>query len=220
MADGEIGLFCDKIEKMMQEVLTQEGMPIALNASAKSTPTVIAIYRSALEVFMLDPACAEVLKRYYDASKGAGSMQDVFSSATENDVRILSDHAETYVEKGQLQPAVAMFQFLTLFSPGGATVPHTYLRLAETLSALSVDAGIQIFDFIVNIFPDNPAILISAAQHYLDDDRPKRALRLLKHAQEVCNYNLKTNPDLQKLLDLTGPMVQEAENTIAARQTA
>ncbi|UPA28240.1 MAG: hypothetical protein LW808_002960 [Verrucomicrobiota bacterium] len=204
---------------MMQEVLSQGGVPMALGASVKSTPAVIEIYRNALDLFTFDPECAAVLGRLYERSKTGGNMQDVFASASEDDVRILSDYAEKQVVQEQLPQAVAMFQFLTLLSPGGAAVPYTYLRLAETLSALNIDAGLEIFDFIVNIFPDNPALLVSAAQHYLSDDRPKRALRLLKHAQEVCEHNIKVNPSLEELLDAIGPLKQEAENTIASRQT-
>jgi hypothetical protein len=69
---------------------------------------------------------------------------------------------------------------LALLSPNGIPDACTYTQLAEAISELSIDSGPQIYDVVLNIFPDNQAILLVAA-----------------HDKEVCGHNVKLDPSLQ-----------------------
>jgi hypothetical protein len=212
----EIDQFCQKLEDMIKEISSKE-LGLSLGTLGGSTSILMMIYRAALDRYANDAECWKVLEQIISKSERY-SLQDVFSSSTENDVQILTKFAETFYNEGKVQIAAQLFQFLTLLCPEGAPHPTTYMLLAESISELNIDLGLQIYDFVLNIFPDHPTILLGAARRYGDGERPKRALRLLEHAREVCEHNVNTDPTLQNFLDILNPEFEKIRNEILAKE--
>lgn len=212
MDSGKIDSFCSKIENMAKSISTQE-IGLSNDVATASMPILLVIYKGALELFSKDEECNAILERLYDAAQ-ENDMQSVFSATTEEDLKTLGLFAEQYRDRGELKEAAQLFQFLTLLCPGGAPHPYSYINLAETLATINLDAGLQMFDFITNIFPDNPALLISAARYYYEGERPKRALRSLTHAKEICEHNLKANPDLQEFIDAANTEIARIQKSL------
>jgi tetratricopeptide (TPR) repeat protein len=213
---GKIDQFCQKLERMVREISSNE-LGLSLGASDGNTSILMTVYRTALERYANDGDCLEVLERIFSAAESR-PLQEVFAASKENDIQVLGHFAETFYGEGKMQIAAQLFQFLTLLSPNNVPYPYTYLHLAESLSELSIDSGLQIYDFILNIFPDNPAILLAAAKRYSEGERPKRALRILDHAKAVCEHNIKTDPTLQEFLDLLTPELEKLQNELAAKK--
>ncbi|MDR2812951.1 MAG: hypothetical protein LBB05_04170 [Puniceicoccales bacterium] len=213
---GKLDQFCQKLENMIKEISANE-LGLSLGVAGNNTSILMMIYRSALDHYANDAACWTVLKQIISQSEQR-PLLEVFSASTENDIQILSNFAETFYNDGKVRIAAQLFQFLTLFCPNGAPHPTTYMQLAESISELSIDSGLQIYDFILNIFPDHPAILLAAARRYGDGERPKRALRLLDHAKEVCEHNIKIDPTLQKFLDLLYPELEKIRHELLTKE--
>jgi hypothetical protein len=211
---GKIDRFCQKLENMVKELSTNE-LGLSLVATGNSTPFLMMIYRSALERYTNDADCLTVLEHIFSEAE-QHPLQEVFSTSTENDIQILGHFAETFYNDGKIQIAVQLFQFLTLLCPNGA--PYPGLHLTESISELSIDSGLQLYVFILSIFPDNPAILLAAAQRYNEGERPKRALRLLTHAKEICEHNVKTDPTLPEFLDRLYPELEKIQQELALKE--
>ncbi|MDR0740917.1 MAG: hypothetical protein LBF34_04385 [Puniceicoccales bacterium] len=212
----KIDQFCQKIEDMIKEISSGE-FGLSLGILGGSTSLLMTIYRAALDHYASDEGCWKVLEQIISKSEER-PLQEVFASSTENDVQILTKFAETYYNEGKVQIAAQLFQFLTLLCPDGVPHPTTYMLLAESISELNIDLGLQIYDFVLNIFPDHPAILLGAARRYGDGERPKRALRLLEHAREVCEHNVETDPSLRKFLDIFNLEFEKIRNEILAKE--
>ncbi|MDR2628734.1 MAG: hypothetical protein LBC30_01955 [Puniceicoccales bacterium] len=212
----KIDQFCQKIEGMIKEISSGE-LGLSLGILGGSTSILMMIYRAALALYASDTECWKVLEQIISKSEQRPLME-VFSSSTENDVQILTKFAETFYNEGKVQIAAQLFQFLTLLCPDGAPHPTTYMLLAESISELNIDLGLQIYDFVLNIFPDHPAILLGAARRYGDGEQPKRALRLLEHAKEVCEHNIKIDPTLQNFLDIFNPELEKIRSEILAKE--
>jgi tetratricopeptide (TPR) repeat protein len=213
---GKIDQFCQKIESMIREISSNE-LGLSLGVSGGSTSILMMIYRAALDRYISNAECAKVLEQIISESEQR-PLQEVFFTSSEEDIKTLSHFAETFYNEGKVQIAAQLFQFLTLLCPNGIPYACTYMQLAEAISELNIDTGLQIYDFILNIFPDNPAILLAAAQRYGEGERPKRALRLLAHAKEVCEHNVKIDPSLQKFLDLLYPELEKVQRELAAKE--
>jgi hypothetical protein len=212
----KIDQFCQKLENMIRDISSGE-LGLSLGILGGNTSILTTIYRTALDRYAGDAECWKVLDQVITRSEQR-PLQEVFSSATENDVQILTKFAETFYNEGKVQIAAQLFQFLTLLCPNGTPHPTTYMLLAESVSELNIDFGLQIYDFVLNIFPDHPAILLGAARRYSDGERPKRALRLLEHAKEVCEHNVKTDPTLQNFLDIFNPEFEKIRKEIPAKE--
>ncbi|MDR0417907.1 MAG: hypothetical protein LBH08_00520 [Puniceicoccales bacterium] len=213
---GKIDQFCQKLENMISEFSTNE-FGLSLEVAGNSTPIIMMIYRLALERYASDENCQKVLENLFSNAEQR-PLQEVLFASTENDIQILGHFAETFYNEKKMQIATQLFQFLTLLCPNGVPYPYTYLHLAESISELNIDSGLQIYDFILNIFPDNPAILLTAAKRYNQGERPKHALRLLTHAKEVCNHNVKTDKTLQTFLDLIDPELEKIQREVTSKK--
>jgi tetratricopeptide (TPR) repeat protein len=213
---GEIDQFCQKLENMVREISSNE-LGLSLGISGGNASILMVIYRSALERYANDEDCWKILERIFLEAE-SHPLQEVFAMSNENDIQVLGHFAETFYNEGKIQIAVQLFQFLTLLSPNNVPYPYAYLHLAESLSELNIDSGLQIYDFILNVFPDNPAILLAAAKRYYEGERPKRALRILNHAKEVCEHNIETDPSLQEFLDLLNPELEKLQNELAEKK--
>jgi hypothetical protein len=216
MDTGKIDRFCQKLENMVKELSVNE-LGLSLGAAGNSTPILMMIYRAALERYASDANCLKILEHFFSDAEQR-PLQEVFFTSTENDIQILGHFAETFYNDRKIQIAIQMFQFLTLLCPNGVPYPYTYLHLAESVSELSIDSGLQIYDFILNVFPDNPSILFAAAKRYGKGERPKHAFRLLTHAKEVCDHNVKIDKTLQTFLDLIDPELEKIQRELAPRE--
>ncbi|MDR1590551.1 MAG: hypothetical protein LBR92_00950 [Puniceicoccales bacterium] len=214
--DTKIDQFCQKLESMVKEI-SIGGLGFSTELLDGSTTLLTTIFRTALKRYASDPECWKILERI-TAKAEQQPLQEVFTLSTEDDIRILSKFAESFYNEGEPQIAAQLFQFLTLFCPGGSPHPITYMYLAESISELSIDTGLRIYDFILNIFPDYPAILLAAAKRYNEGERPKRALRLLEHAKEVCEYNAETDPALKEFLTLLNPELEKIQQEIHPKE--
>jgi hypothetical protein len=70
----------------------------------------------------------------------------------------------------------------------------------------------------LNVFPDNPSILFSAAKCYYETERPKRALRVLSHAKEICERHSESNPEFKEFLDLISPEFLKIQEEVEAKK--
>jgi hypothetical protein len=52
----------------------------------------------------------------------------------------------------------------------------------------------------------------------LEIERPKRALRVLTHAKEVCEQNVKADPGPQGLLDILNSELEKLQNERAQKK--
>ncbi|MDR2200802.1 MAG: hypothetical protein LBN94_01695 [Puniceicoccales bacterium] len=212
----KIDQFCQKIAAMVEELTTHD-FNLTAQTSATSTPILTMVYKSALELYSSDPACLKILERLFKAAENL-NLQDVFTSVDEEEVRVLGKFAETFMNSGKLSEASKLFQFLTLLCPKSRPNPYTYARLAETFSALNVDMGSKMYDFILNVFPDNPPILLSAAKHFYENEQPKRALRILTHAQEICERHSDEGSEFRECLQIIAPQILRIRGEIEEKK--
>jgi tetratricopeptide (TPR) repeat protein len=212
----KINQFCQKIEVMMREMSTNN-LGVSFLSPKANLSVLVMIYKSALELYATDGSCLEVLERLFAAAENQ-DIQNAFMGIGENEIQILSNFAETFIASGKPSESAKLFQFLTLLCPRGVPNPYAYLRLTESLALLNIDTGSQMYDFILNIFPDNPSILLSAAKCYYETERPKRSLRVLNHAKEICERHSESNPEFQKFLDLISPELLKIQGEVGAKK--
>jgi hypothetical protein len=197
--------------------ISLSGLGLAGDFLGSSTAFLSTIYRAALNRYAEDPESWKVVERIIAESEQR-PIQEVFTTVSEDDVAILSKFAESFYNDGNVQIAAQLFHFLTLLCPDGSPHPITYMHLAESISELSIDSGLQIYDFILKIFPDHPAILLAAARRYGEGERPKRALSLLDHAKEVSQRETGNDPASQKFLALFNPELEKIQQEILSRE--
>jgi tetratricopeptide (TPR) repeat protein len=214
--EGKIDQFCKKLEVMAREVSGNE-LGLMPQFSQSGMPLLGMLYRAALGLYATDSDCLGVLERIFSMAEGQ-NLQQVLTEVSEDEVQILGNFAEQFIASGKVKEAIQLFQFLVLLSPGGIPNPYAYLRLAETLSLLNIDTGAQIYDFILNVFPDNPPILLSAGRCYYENERPKRALRVLTHAKEICERHCGSNPEFQELLDLVNLELGKIQGEVSTKK--
>ncbi|MDR1434982.1 MAG: hypothetical protein LBI77_01085 [Puniceicoccales bacterium] len=212
----KINQFCQKIEVMAREI-SINNLDFAFPLPKTNLSILTVIYKSALELYVTDAACLEILERLFTASENQ-DIQSALMGVSENEIQILGNFAETFMLSGKVAESAKLFQFLTLLCPRGAPNPYVYLRLAESLSLLNIDTGSQMYDFILNVFPDNPSIILSAAKCYYENERPKRALRILTHGKEICERHSESNPEFKKFLDLISPELLKIQEEVGAKK--
>jgi hypothetical protein len=159
---GKIDQFCKKLDVLTREI-SQDELGLKPLSGQECMPFSGMLSRVTLEVYCTDPGCAAVLERLFTQAESQ-DLQRVLSEVGENNIQILGDFAETFMAAGKAADAAKLFQFLILLSPRTILNPYAYLRLAEALSILDIDMRSRIYDFILNIFPDNPSILFSAGR--------------------------------------------------------
>lgn len=214
--NGKIDQFCKKLEILTQEISKNE-LGLTPLKGQSGIPFLGMLYKAALELYCTDPGCAAVLERLFTQAEGQ-DLQRVLTEVSENDIQILGDFAETFMAAGKAADAAKLFQFLILLSPRNIPNPYAYLRLAEALSTLNIDMGAQLYDFILNIFPDNPSILFSAGRCYYENERPKRALRVLTHAKEICERHSESNVEFREFLDVITPELNRVQSECDAKK--
>lgn len=211
MDETAIDQLLGKIKTMAQGIMNDD-LHIPGEATTAGMPALLEMYKNALNSFVQDTNCSKILETICKESE-TKNVQDVLASRTEADLKTLIAFAEQFLEKEDLQTAVQMFQFLTLVCPHNTPQPHTYFRLAETLSRLNIDAGLQMYDFVLTIFPNDPFLAASAAKYYEEGERPKRALRVLEEAKKICQQD-NASPEYKKLLLTIEPQIAHLKEKI------
>lgn len=204
---GKINAFCKILGKMINEVSGQE-LSLKAETSKSMLESLVSTYGSALELIVNDPSNKVTVDKLFSAPDEQ-ALQNIFANATETEINNMGAFGEKLLKEGKPSEAAKLFQFLTLFCPEGKPNPYAYTMLAEALSDLSLDSGMQMYDFILNIFPDNPLVLISAAKCYYDGERPKRALNILNHAKDICEKHKGDFPQFKTFLAQIEPEIEK-----------
>ena len=188
-------IFVEKLLELTKTVASQQTA-----GNEEEVEKLMTIYRSALDLFWQDESNHALIEKMFNLCKEK-DIQQALSVMTEDDLFALGEYAETFFAKGELVETSYLFQFLTLVCPGGVPHPYPYTMLGAALSGIDIKAGVQMYDFVLNIFPDNPMMLVSACDTYHADGNDARALELLKHAREVCDKHIAETPELQTIID-------------------
>jgi tetratricopeptide (TPR) repeat protein len=215
-AKERIDQFCKKLEILTQEI-SQNELGLMPRNMQNGMSILGTLYKSALELYCTDPACEMIMDNLFTNAENQ-DIRQALTEVSEDDIQILGDFAETFIAAGKMAEATKLFQFLILLSPRNLPNPYAYLRLAESLASLNIDSGAQLYDFILNVFPDNPSILLSAGKCYYENERPKRALRVLTHAKEICERHSESNPEFREFLDTLAPELDKVQSEVDAKK--
>lgn len=200
-------MFVEKLKELTKTVSSQH-----LQGKADDLNKLIDIYGSALDIIWQEEKNHAIIEKLFAASQEK-DLQQVFSEVTDDDLFALGEYGESFFGKEDWLSTSYIFQFLTLFCPGGVPHPYPYTMLGEALSNIDVNAGVQMYDFILNIFPDNPMLLTSAAETYHASGNSERALQLLNHAKEICDQHITETPEVQTVLDQIKLKTDEINNS-------
>lgn len=196
-------IFLKKLSEITEEVAAKQGQ----DEKSPSSEQIMSAYNDALNLILSDEKNLPIIDKLFSQALEKG-MQQAFSLMTEEELFTLGKFGEYYFNAGKSKEASKIFQFLTLFCPSTQPHPYPYVMLGESLADINIQAGIEIYDFILYIFPDNPLVLLSAANCYYQGKLPRRALRILQHAQEVCNKHRDETPEFQEFLDQINPKIK------------
>ena len=180
-ADARIALFLEGITSLLKAIpFQQEGVPSLQDIMQQSQSS----YQEALEY---------LLKKKELQSIGLKILQTLEEKGIEATLQILSDEdtsavereAEMLMQQGKAELSGKLFQLLTLFLNDCNCNLYAYMMLAEDVANRDLATASKIYDLLVNLFPDNPVLLLSAAECHKDAQQFSSALSFLEKADQL-----------------------------------
>ncbi|MDR0445044.1 MAG: hypothetical protein LBG98_02035 [Puniceicoccales bacterium] len=174
--------FIKGVDSILGQLLLPQKDSASFQAAIKRSQSV---YQNALQYLFqkeaLRPLCLKIFQSL--AQKGIESALKVLS---DEDTGLIEREAEGLMQQGKSELSGTLFQLLTLFSHDDNPNLYAYMMLAEDVANEDLETASKIYDFLINLFPENPALLLSAAECYKDIKQFKHSLSLLEKAEQLC----------------------------------
>ncbi|MDR2420132.1 MAG: hypothetical protein LBD40_02330 [Puniceicoccales bacterium] len=217
-SDARIALFLEGIASVLKAIpFPQEEAPQKETLSLQNIMQQSeSSYQEALEYLLkkeeLRPIGLKVLQTLEE--KGIADALQVLS---DEDTSAVEREAEMLMQRGKAELSGKLFQLLTLFLNDGNCNLYAYMMLAEDVANRDLATASKIYDFLVNLFPDNPVLLLSAAECHKDAQQFSSALSFLEKADQLYSDFGKAaeNPTLAGIRGNIQELTQEVKRQLA-----
>jgi tetratricopeptide (TPR) repeat protein len=212
-SDARIALFFKGIVSVLEAIpFPQEEAPSLQNIMQQSQSS----YREALEYLLkkkeLQPIGFKILQALEE--KGIEAALQILS---DEDISAIEREAEMLMQQGKAELSGKLFQLLTLFLNDGNCNLYAYMMLAEDVANRDITTASKIYDFLVNFFPDNPVLLLSAAECHKDAQQFSSALSFLEKADHLYSDlgQDAENPTMAGIRENIQELTQEVKRQLA-----
>jgi tetratricopeptide (TPR) repeat protein len=195
------------IEAMLRRIPLPEKEEPALQRALEQSQRA---YRDAWQHLLRQEEFQSIGLKIFQVLEREG-IEAALQSLSEEEVSALEQEAEALLQQGKAELSGKLFQWLSLFSNDGQPNLYAYVMLAEDLANEDIGAAAKIYDFLINLFPKNPILLLSAAECHRDAQHFERALSLLNEAEQ-------SYLDLGKETESMGETLGEIRELAAAVQ--